>query len=95
MKQSEQKNRRRLTRLYAGFRLPIPGRGQVWSACERETLSGFASNDFPIHSRDVYVSLLLRRNAGMFHGISSEANSGSLQPTRQEARWVFVFLGNH
>ena len=92
MKQSEQKKRRRLTGLGAGSRLAIPGRGQDESAREGETSSGFASNDFPIHSRNVYVSLLLRRNAGVFHGISSEANSGSRQPTRHEARWVFVFL---
>ena len=92
MKQSEQKNRRRLTGLDAGPTLAIPERGQDGFASERESLSRLPSNDFRIHSRDVYVSLLLRRNAGVFHGISSEANSGSLQPTRHEARWVFVFL---
>jgi hypothetical protein len=91
MKQSEQKNRRHLTGLDAGLRLAIPGRGQDGSASERENFSRLLSNDFRIHSRDVYVSLQLRRNAGVFQGISSEANSGSRQPTRHEARWVFAF----
>jgi hypothetical protein len=94
MKQSEQKNRRRLTGLDTGLTLAIPERGQDGFVSERENLSGFESDDFRIHSRNVYVSLLLRRNAGVFHGVSSEANSGSLQPTRHEARWVFVFLGD-
>ena len=91
MTQSEQKNRRRLTGLDAGSRLAIPERGQDRFASERENVSGSDGNDFRIHSREVYVSLLLRRNAGVFHGISSEANSGSRQPTRHEARWVFAF----
>jgi|HubBroStandDraft_1064217.scaffolds.fasta_scaffold855490_1 hypothetical protein len=94
MKQSEQKNRRLLTGLDAGLRLAIPGRGQDGFASGRENFSGFDGNDFRIHSRDVHVSLLLLRNAGVFHGISSEANSESLQPTRQEARWVFSFPGD-
>jgi hypothetical protein len=94
MKQSEQKNRRRLTRLEAGLKLAIPERGQDGFASERENFSRLLGNDFRIHSRDVYVSLLLRRNAGVFHGISSEANSESLQPTRHEARWVFSFPGD-
>jgi len=91
MKQSEQKNRWRLTGLDRGPTLAIPERGHDRFASERETSSGFACNDFRIHSRVVYVPLLLRRNAGVFHGISSEANSGSRQPTRHEARWVFAF----
>lgn len=94
MKQSEQKNRRRLTGLEAGLKLAIPERGQDGFASERENFSRLLGNDFRIHSRDVYVSLLLRRNAGVFHGISSEANSESLQPTRHEARWVFSFPGD-
>jgi len=94
MKQSEQKNRRRLIGLDAGLTLAIPERGQDGFASERENVSRLLSNDFWIHSRVVYVSLLLRRKAGVFHGISSEANSGSLQPTRHEARWVFAFPGD-
>jgi hypothetical protein len=94
MKQSEQKNRRHLTGLDAGLRLAIPGRGQDGFASERENFSRLLSNDFRIHSRDVYVSLLLRRNAGVFQGVSSEANSGSRQPTRHEARWVFSCPGD-
>jgi hypothetical protein len=91
MKQSEQKNRRRLTGLNPGPTLAIPERGRDGFASERENLSGFEHNDLRFHSRDVHVSLLLRRNAGVFHGISSEADSGSRQPTRHEARWVFAF----
>jgi hypothetical protein len=94
MKQSEQKNRRRLTGLDVGSTLAIPGRGQDDFACERENFSGFQSNDFRIHSRDVYVSLLLQRRAGVSSGLTTEANSGSRQPTRHEARWVFAFPGN-
>jgi hypothetical protein len=91
MKQSEQKNRRLLTGLREGPRLAIPGRGQDELAVEWENFSRLLSNGFRIHSRDVYVSLPLQRHAGVFHGISSEANSGSRQPTRNEARWVFSF----
>ena len=91
MKQSEQKNRRLLTGPCEGPRLAIPGRGQDEPAVEWENFSRLLSNGFQIHSRDVYVSLLLQRRAGVFHGISSEANSGSRQPTRHEARWVFSF----
>jgi hypothetical protein len=94
MKQSEQKNRRLLTGLEAGPTLAIPERRQDGFARERENISGFDGNDFQIHSRDVYVPLLLRRDAGVFQGISSEANSASRQPTRHEARWVFAFPGN-
>jgi hypothetical protein len=94
MKQSEQKNRRRLTGLNAGRTLAIPERGQDRFASARENVSRLLSNDFRIHSRDVYVPLPLQRRAGVFHGISSEANSGSLQPTRHEARWVFAFPGD-
>lgn len=94
MKQSEQKNRRLLTGLARGPRLAIPERGQGRFANERETSSGFACNELRIHSRIVYVSLLLRRKAGVFHGIVSEATSGSRQPTRHEARWVFAFWGD-
>ena len=94
MRQSEQKNRRRLAGLDAGPTLAIPERGQDEPANERENFSGFQSNDFRIHSRDVCVLLSFERHAGVFHGISSEANSGSRQPTRHEARWVFVLLGD-
>jgi hypothetical protein len=94
MKQSEQKNRRHLTGLNAGLRLAIPGRGQDGFASARESIPGLSSDDFWIHSRDVYVPLSFERRAGVFHGISSEENSGFLQPTRQEARWVFAFLGD-
>lgn len=96
MKQSEQKNRRLLTGLYAGLRLAIPERGRDEFASERENFSRLLSHDLRIHSRDVYVSLLLRRNrnAGEFQGIGSETNSGSRQPTRDEARWVFSFPGD-
>jgi len=91
MKQSEQKNRRLLTGLREGPTLAIPERGQDGFVSGRENFSRLLSNDFRIHSRDVYLSLPLRRHAGVFHGISSEANSGSRQPTRHEARWVFSF----
>jgi len=93
MKQSEQKNRWRLTGLDVGSTLAIPGRGQDAFACERENFSGFQSNDFRIHSRDVYVSLLQQRRAGVSSGLTTEANSGSRQPTRLEAWWVFAFWG--
>lgn len=91
MRQSEQKNRRHLTGLNEGPRLAIPERGQDELAREREKLSSLQRNDLQIHSRDVSVSLQLRRTAGVFHGISSETNSGSRQPTRHLARWVFAF----
>jgi hypothetical protein len=91
MKQSEQKNRRRLTGLDAGPRLAIPERMQDGFASERKSVSRLQSDDFRLHSRDVYVSLLLRRKAGVSSGLTTEANSGSRQPTRQEARWVFAF----
>ena len=91
MTQSEQKNRRRLTGLDVDLTLTIPERGQDEPAGERENFSGFDSNDFRIHSRDVYVSLLLQRKAGVSSGLTTEANSGSRQPTRHEARWVFAF----
>jgi hypothetical protein len=94
MKQSEQKNRRRLTGRDAGLTLAIPGQGQDESARERETSSGLECNDFRIHSRDVYVSLLSQRRAGVSSGLTTEANSGSRQPTRHEARWVFAFSGD-
>jgi len=94
MKQSEQKNRRLLTGLREGPRLAIPGRGQDVPASEREILSRLLSYGFRIRSRDVYVLLPWQRRAGVFHGISSEANSGSRQPTRNEARWVFSFPGD-
>ncbi len=91
MKQSEQKNRRRLTGLDGDPTLAIPERGQDKLAGERENFTGFESNDFRIHSRDVYVSLLLQRRAGVSSGLTTEANSGPRQPTRHEARWVFAF----
>jgi hypothetical protein len=94
MKQSEQKNRRLLTGLREGPRLAIPERGRDGFASERENLSRLLSNGFRIRSRDVYVLLPWQRHAGVFHGISSEANSGSRQPTRHEARWVFAFQGD-
>jgi hypothetical protein len=92
MKQSEQKNRRLLTGLREGPRLAIPGRGQDGFASARENFTGFDRNDFRIHSRDVYVLPLQQRQAGVSSGLTTEANSGSRQPTRQEARWVFSFL---
>jgi hypothetical protein len=91
MKQSEQKNRRRLTGLEVDLTLAIPERRQNDFASARGKFSGLHSNDFRIHSRDVYVSLLLQRRAGVFSGLATEANSGSRQPTRHEARWVFAF----
>jgi hypothetical protein len=94
MKQSEQKNRPRLTCLEACLRLAIPERGQDALANERGHFPGFKSNDFRIHSRDVYVPLLLQRRAGVSSGLTTEANSGSRQPTRHEARWVFAFPGD-
>jgi hypothetical protein len=94
MKQSEQKNRRRLIGLDAGLTLAIPERGQDGFASEREGVSSFQSNDFRIHSRDVYVLLLQQHRAGVSSGLISEVNSGSRQPTRHEARWVFVFPGD-
>jgi hypothetical protein len=94
MKQSEQRNRRLLTGLDEGPTLAIPERGQDELASGRENFSRLLSDGFRIHSRAVYVSLPLRRRAGVFHGISSEANSGSRQPTRHEARWVFAFWGD-
>lgn len=94
MKQSEQKNRRRLTGLDVGSTLAIPERGQDEFASAREKFSGLHSNDFRIHSRDVYVSLLPQRRAGVSSGLTTEANSGPRQPTRHEARWVFAFPGD-
>jgi len=94
MKQSEQKNRRRLTGLDVDPTLAIPAKRQNGSASEREIDSGFKRNDLRIHSRDVYVSLLLQRNAGVSSGLTTEANSGPRQPTRHEARWVFAFPGD-
>jgi len=94
MKQSEQKNRRRLTGLDRGPRLALPERRHDEVASEREDLSEFESNDFYVHSRNVYVLQPLQRRAGVYHGISSEANSGFRQPTRHEARWVFAFPGD-
>jgi hypothetical protein len=94
MKQSEQKNRRRLTGLYVDLTLAIPGRGHDGLASERENFSRLFSSDFRIHSRDVYVLLFQQHRAGVFHGIGSEANSGSRPPTRHEARWVFAFPGD-
>ncbi|MFZ0338222.1 MAG: hypothetical protein WAL45_09335 [Terracidiphilus sp.] len=94
MKQSEQKNRRRLTGLNADLTLAIPERRHDELAGGRENLSGFESNDFRIHSRAVYVSLLLQRNAGVSSGLTTEVSSGSRQPTRHEARWVFAFAGD-
>jgi hypothetical protein len=94
MKQSEQKNRRLLTGLREGPTLAIPERGRDGFAIERENLSRLLSNGFRIHSRDVYVSLPWQRRAGVFHGISSEVNSESRQPTRHEARWVFSLPGD-
>lgn len=94
MKQSEQKNRRRLTGLNVDPTLAIPERRQDEAVRERENFSGFESNDFRIHSRAVYVSLLLQRKAGVSSGLITEENSGSRQPTRHEARWVFAFAGD-
>jgi hypothetical protein len=94
MKQSEQKNRRRLTGLYVDPKLGISERRQDEPAGESESLSGFEKNDFRIQSRDVHVLLQLRRNAGVSSGLTTEGNSGSRQPTRQEARWVFAFSGD-
>lgn len=95
MKQSEQKNRRLLTGLNADLRVAIPERRHDEAAREGKFLSGFDGNDFPIHSRDMYVlQLQPLRNAGVFHGISSDANSESRQPTRHQARWVFSFPGD-
>jgi hypothetical protein len=94
MKQSEQKNRRRLTGLEVGPTLAIPERWQDAPANERESFSSLQRNDFRLHSRDVCVSLLLQRRAGVSSGLSTEASSGTRQPTRHEARWVFAFLGD-
>jgi len=55
--------------------------GQDGFASARESIPGLSSDDFWIHSRDVYVPLSFERRAGVFHGISSEENSGFLQPT--------------
>lgn len=46
---------------------------------------------YSVHSRDVSVLLHVRRDAGVFFGIDSEAISESRRPTRQTARWVFCF----
>jgi hypothetical protein len=92
MKQSEQKNRWHLTGLDEGSRLAIPERGQDEPASGRENFAVDESNDFRIHSRDVYG--LLQRRAGVSTGLITEANSGSRQPTRHEARWVFSFPGD-
>ena len=95
MTQSEQKNRRRLTGLDAGSRLAIPERRHDEPAGGRENFAGFESNDLRIHSRDVYGLLLqLRRRAGVSSGLTTEANSGTRQPTRHAARWVFAFPGD-
>lgn len=94
MKQSEQKSRRRLTGLEADPTLALPHRWQVRFAGEGKTATGIRSNDLRIHSRDVHVSQLLRRNAGVFTGLITKANSGSRQPTRHEARWVFAFAAD-
>jgi hypothetical protein len=94
MKQLERKNRRRLTGLDVGSTLAVPERRQDEPASGRENFSDFESNDYRIHSRDVYVLLQQQRDAGVCSGLATEANSGSLQPTRHEARWVFVFLGD-
>jgi hypothetical protein len=94
MKQSEQKNRRRLTELEVGSTLTIPKRGQDVPASERESITSVQRNDFRLHSRGVYVSLLPQRRAGVSSGLITEANSGSRQPTRYEARWVFAFSGD-
>jgi hypothetical protein len=94
MKQSEQKNRRLLTGLDAGLRLAIPERGQDGFASERENFSRLLTNDFRIHSCDVYVLLRQQHRAGVSSGLTTEVNSGSRQPTRHEARWVFAFQGD-
>ena len=91
MKQSEQKNRRLLTGLREGPTLAIPERGQDGFVSGRENFSRLLSNGFRIHSRDVYVLLPQQRRAGVSSGLTTEANSGSRQPTRHEARWVFAF----
>jgi len=94
MNQSEQKSRRCLTAVRVRFSVDLSSHGQVVLAGERENTLGFENNDFRIHSRNVYVSLL-RRYAGVSSGLTTEANFRSRQPTRYDARWVFAFPGEY
>jgi hypothetical protein len=57
--------------------------------------SPFYCHAIHAHSRDVSVLLCMRRHAGVFFGIDSEAISESRRPTRQTARWVFCFATIH
>jgi hypothetical protein len=56
---------------------------------ESSSLSDFY--EFDLHSRDVYVLVSVRHDAGVYLGQNSEAISEPRRPTRQMARWVFSF----
>lgn len=63
----------------AGQDFPNPRLTRDWT---------FDSDAYFVHSRDVSLLQHVRRHAGVFLGIESEAISGSRRPTRQTARWV-------
>jgi hypothetical protein len=82
----------RLTGLNALARVSLFEPGDRFHSARLEKDATFDSDEFPVHSRNVSMLLLcVRRDAGVFLGIDSEAISGSRRPTRQTARWVFCF----
>jgi hypothetical protein len=92
MKQSKLKKRLSLTSPDADHRLSLHARPFLEFAAQRQSNSSFRINGIHVQSRNVYALQPLQRLAGVFPGLNSEAFSGSRQPTRQKARWVFSFL---
>jgi hypothetical protein len=87
----EPKSRWRLTENRADPTLCLRGRSRDVCCAPPEKLSATGFDELGIQTRN--VSVLLHCAAGVCRGIDSESSSEP-RPTRQEARWVFVFWGN-
>lgn len=90
MQHCEGKSRQRLTENRADPTLSLPGPSRDLCCASPGKLSATGLDESRIPSRN--VSVLLHCAAGVCRGIDSKSSSEP-RPTRQQARWVFVFRG--